>query len=106
MINKHPDKVTYWKAGGIDYMGQPSWDSPVTIDCRWEDEQRLYLTSDGREARGRSSIYCNFGGLDIGDMVAMGVSSEATPPTGSYEVKSPRVIKNLRGTRIEHRYIV
>lgn len=106
MINKHPDKVTYWKSGGIDYAGQPSWETPVTIPCRWEDEQRLYINSDGRESRGRSSIYCNYGGLDVGDYVLQGTSTEVSPPSGSYEVKSPRTIKNLRGTRVEHRYIV
>ena len=105
-MNKHPDDITYWKKGAIDYMGQPVWDGPHTAKCRWEDEQRLYLTDNGREARGRSTIFLPEGLLEIGDYVYEGVSTDAEPPTGSFEVKQPRKIKSLRGTRVEHRYIV
>lgn len=105
-MSKHPDDITYWKKGTIDYMGQPSWDGPYTVKCRWEDEQRLYLTDNGREARGRSTIFMPENLLGIGDYVYEGVSVATEPPTGSFEVKQPRKIKNLRGTRVEHRYIV
>jgi len=106
MINKHPDTIAYWKKGGVDHMGQPSWDGPHNAPCRWEDEQRLYLTSDGREYRGRSTIYTKTDLLGIGDYVLEGGSEESEPPTRSYEVKHPRKIKNLRGTKVEYRYIV
>ena len=106
MINKHPDKITYWKSDGIDYMGQPNWSGPYTVDCRWEDEQRLYISDTGKEEKGRSVIYLKAEILDIGDYVYNGVSSDLTPPTGSFEVKQPRRIKNLRGTRVEYRVIV
>ena len=106
MINKHPDKMTYWRLGAVDYMGQPSWDGPYTSTCRWEDEQRLYLTSDGTEARGRSMVFSDDGSLEIGDRVYQGVSSDSEPPQDSFDVKQPRRIKNLRGTRVENRYIL
>lgn len=105
-MNKHPDKYTYWKKGEIDYMGQPTWQGPTVSNCRWEDEQRLYLTDNGREARGRSVLYTPDSPIDIGDYVYEGVSTASTPPVGSFEVKQPRKIKNLRGTRWEQRYIV
>lgn len=106
MINKHPDKITYWKIVGVDHIRQPIWDGPHVANCRWEDEQRLYLTSDGREARGRSTIFTKTSIMDLGDYAYFGVSDEPTPPTGSYEVKQPRRIANLRGTKVEYRYIV
>lgn len=106
MINKHPDKFTYWLAGELDHMGQPSWDGPYTKPCRWEDEQRIYINDTGKEARGRSTVYTQAEHVDIGDYVVEGVSDSSTPPTGAFEVKQPRKIKNLRGTRVEYRVIV
>lgn len=106
MTNKHPDKLTYWKAGETDYTGQPVWGPPTLIYCRWEDEQKIYLTATGREERGRSVIYAKFGGLEIGDYVINGESLDTEPPYDAFEVKQPRRIKNLRGTRVEYRYIV
>lgn len=105
-MGKHPDDITYWKKGDLDYMGQPEWDGPYTTKCRWEDEQRLFLTDNGREGRGRSVVYMPNNLLDMGDYVFEGISDEPVPPTGSFEVKQPRRIKNLRGTRVEHRYVV
>ena len=106
MINKHPDDITYWKKGGVDYMGQPQWDGPYVDVCRWEDEERLFITDNGREERGRSTLYAATDFLEIGDYVYQGLSAETSPPTGSFEVKQPRKIKNLRGTKVEYRYIV
>ena len=105
-MNKFPNKFTYWKKGDLDYMGSPSWDGPYVANCRWEDEQRLYLTDTGREARGRSTLYTQKQLLEIGDYVYEGVSDSEEPPTGSFEVKQPRKIGNLRGTRVEYRYVV
>lgn len=106
MINKHPDTITYWKNGGVDYMGQPAWNGPHIDKVRWEDEQRLYLNDNGVEQRGRSVIYAAKDILEIGDYVFLGSSTNLSPPNGSWEVKQPRVVRNLRGTKTEHRYIV
>ena len=105
-MNKYPNKFTYWRKIGIDYTGVPEWDGPHVANCRWEDEQRLYITDSGREARGRSTLYTTKQLLDIGDYVYEGVSDKEVPPTNSYEVKQPRKIGNIRGTRVEHRYVV
>lgn len=106
MVNKHPDKFTYWKSEGVDHMGQPNFDGPYVEDCRWEDEQRLFITDTGKEERGRSTIYTKNQYVDIGDYVVEGVSTDTTPPPRAFEVKNPRKIKNIRGTRVEYRFIV
>ena len=105
-INKYPDKMTYWKKGGLDMNNQPQWDGPHPADVRWENRQRLFWTEDGREQRSTSIIYTQEDILEIGDYVVYGESAELTPPVGSTEVKRPRRIRNLRGTRVEHRYMV
>lgn len=106
MINKHPDQFTYWKSEGTDHMNQPNWVGPFTKPCRWEDEQRLYISDTGKEARGRSTIYTTKEFVDIGDYVVEGVSTESVPPSGAFEVKQPRKIKSIRGTKVEYRIIV
>ena len=102
---KHPHTMTYWKKGELDRHNQPQWDGPFTSKCRWEDSQRLFYTEDGHQSRGQSTVYTPENILTTGDKIYFGKVDSEEPPADSYEVKRPRAISNLRGTRTEYRYI-
>lgn len=103
---KHNHKMTYWLVGALDQYNQPTWGTPVTVDVRWEDSQRLFITEDGREARGKSTVYMPQGYVYLGDYVALGTFVSASPDVDAFEVRDARSISNLRGTRTEYRVIV
>lgn len=103
---KHPDIMTYWVREGTDEYNQPAWSGPHTSRCRWEDEERLYIDNEGREARGRSTVYVAEDLLKIGDRVMRGESVSTSPDTKSWEVRQPRTIPSLLGDKREYRYIV
>ena len=103
---KHPDTMTYWIREGTDQYNQPAWSGPFTARCRWEDESRLFIDENGREARGRSTVYVAEDLLKIGDRVMKGENTSTTPDARSWEVRQPREIPSLMGDKREYRYIV
>jgi hypothetical protein len=42
-------KAVYWHHSGDDASGQPLYDDPVEVACRWEDVHELYLGMDGND---------------------------------------------------------
>lgn len=102
--HRHPDTITYWKAGGLDMYGQPSWSAPITIPARVEQGSRVYYTENGREVRGRYYVFIESDQLKEGDIVYMGRSGDVSPPTSSLEVKQQRIIPSLLGNVKEYRY--
>ncbi len=98
--------ITYWNVLSVNRYGQPVYSTPKEAKVRWEDRQRLFLTENGREVRGNSIVYAETGILQTGDYVFKGSSTALAPPTGSFEVKQPRQVQNLRGTKTEFRYIL
>lgn len=103
---KHPHLITIWKLQGTDWHGNATFSSPVKKYVRWEDQQKLYITENGTESRGRSVIYCDTPIADFGDYLFLGDSDDASPPDRSYTVKDVRNITNISGTRTEYRVIV
>lgn len=103
---KHTQEFTAWRKEGVDRFNQPAWDGPHQGYCRWEDNQRLFYTEDGKERRSQSLVYLSEDFLDIGDFVVLGHHSDDKPVSGAVEVQRPRRIPNLRGTKFEYRYYV
>lgn len=98
--------ITIWRSLGVDRYGQPNYQEPITIRGRWEDAERLYINENGREVRGRSTVYLPEDLAKSGDYMMLGVSEELRPTVDSYEVKQRRVINSQRGNRKECRYIL
>jgi hypothetical protein len=106
MIDKFPQKLTYWKNNGLDEYNQPTWSGPFTTKCRWEYKQRKFITENGVEIRGNSTIYLPEPLITQGDYVYKGVSESTEPDSKTYEVKRNIFTPSLRGNRTEYSYIV
>lgn len=98
--------ITIWRSNGVDRYGQPMYKEPLNVRGRWEDAERLYINEQGREVRGRSTVYLQEDLAKSGDYMLFGKSEATTPPVDAYEVKQRRVIANQRGTRKECRYVL
>jgi hypothetical protein len=44
-------RARYWKRAGTDHYGDPAFDWPVDVDCRWEDR-----TGEYRNVRGETNV--------------------------------------------------
>lgn len=100
------DDITIWRSLGVDRYGQPNYQPPITVRGRWEDSERLYINGEGREVRGKSTVYLPEDLAKSGDYMMLGVSDELRPTVEAHEVKQRRVIRSQRGNRKECRYIL
>lgn len=96
--------ATYWGGPTPDGFGGYTFDSPVAVDCRWEDKIELYIDTQGKEAR--SSVVVFLGeDVDIGGFLYLGSSTTANPKdvAGAYEIKAFRKIPNIKATKWERK---
>lgn len=50
--------ATYWQYGGSDKFGKRVLFSPVTISCRWENKNVLFIGPDNKEHLSNAIVYC------------------------------------------------
>lgn len=68
-----PHKAVLWTAGVLDGFGDPSFNAPVEIDCRWQDRNQKYQSLAGDERISNSQIYYQEADLiKPGDRIARG----------------------------------
>jgi len=95
--------AVYWPLIAISYdqYGQPQWDSPVEINCRWEDTTEEFIAKDGTLQKCRSKVFVDRD-LQLGGMLMLGELdssvNEADPKQNdlAYEIKSFAKVPNLR----------
>lgn len=93
--------ATYWKAGGLDDFGNPSFESPRLINVRWEDRNELFYDSEGRERRSQSMVGVAED-MSIGDYIQLGDHQTNTKPgSKAKEIKEFRRTPNLFNTAVD-----
>lgn len=50
------EKAVYWKCTGRDKNGQPIYDDPIEVKCRWEDQAKLFMNAQGQEEVSRAEV--------------------------------------------------
>lgn len=97
--------LTKWSAGATDVYGNPTWSSPVTVKCRWEDKQIKTLDFQGNEIISNSVVYV---GEDIsfGDYVYLGVSTVSSPPAAAKEVRNFSKSPSINASSFERKVIL
>lgn len=65
--------ATYWTPGTNDGAGGKSYAAPVTIRCRWQDVQKLFIDMHGETVMSSAIVYPdrvleNSGYLALGDL--------------------------------------
>lgn len=48
--------AVYWEASGVSDHGQPTYEAPVQIDCRWEGVTEEFIDSDGDRVLSRARL--------------------------------------------------
>lgn len=105
-INKRTLKQTalYWGNPTPDGFGGYTFDTPIEIKCRWENQQELFINVDGEEQHSEAVVYVDRalgveGFLMLGDFNDLSSSLSETPYDSSldaYQIKAKKGIKNLK----------
>ena len=94
----------YWARVGYDVNGQPTYDSPVGIECRWEDTAEEFIDAQGTRCVSRAVVYVDrevtIGGvLMLGDVDSSGLEEEyPLENEGAVEIKQFSKMPNLKAT--------
>ena len=105
-MRRRKQTATYWKAGGLDDFGNPSFEAPRTISVRWEDRGELFYDSEGRERRSQSMVGVGED-MSIGDYLQLGDNtSDLKPGSNAKEIKEFRRTPNLTNTKVDRWAVV
>ena len=97
--------MTKWSAGSTDIYGNPTWSSPITLKCRWEDKQIKTKDFQGNDIISNSIVYVNED-LSFGDYIYLGVSTASSPPAAAKEVRNFSKTPNINATSYERKVIL
>jgi len=95
-LNEAMNQVAvYWGNPQSDGSGGRSFgESPVEIDCRWEQRSELYVDSSGQEKRSQAGVYVNQdldcgGYLYLGELDDLSVAEQSDPliVAEAYEIR-------------------
>ena len=91
--------ITYWGSPISDGWGGSTFDTPITIDGRWEDRQELFRDAEGQEVLSHVVVYVDQD-VDIKGYLYLGTSVVTTPASvdGAREIRSFRKVPNLKAT--------
>ena len=96
-------KAVWWSKSNVDDYGRPTWNTPVEIDCRWEDAAQEFVKEDGEVNFSRSIVYVDRD-MEVGDVLLLGELDsgvdEADPKNnnGAWEVSRFEKTPNLKAT--------
>lgn len=84
-----PMEATYWAPLLNDAFGNKTFDTPITIACRWQNNAVLFVTPEGKELTSSAIVYpaqevVSQGYLALGDLTGI-----ADPKTlaEAYEIR-------------------
>ena len=94
--------ATYWGPMVNDGYGGGTFPSPVSINCRWQDDNQKFVDAEGNERISVSIVYPDTA-LELGGWLYLGTSADADPHNveGANEIKQYRSMPDLSGTLVE-----
>jgi len=94
-------KAVYWEPIGFGPSGEPTFDAPVQIKCRWEDTSEVFIDGQGVNQVSNSIVYVDRdvkvqGQLWFGKLNEL--SSQNTPALnpGAYAIRKFDRIPDLK----------
>jgi len=95
--------AVWWKKLSADEFGDPAYDDPVEIACRWEDKAVRFLDEKGEVSFSRSVVYVDRV-ISVGDLLRLGelesgMTSDVSELTGFVEVRRFENLPTLRATQ-------
>jgi len=113
ITRNHKQKIVYWGNPQQDGWGGYSFDDPVEIMGRWEDKQKMFLSSDGKEIISMAEVYLGqdvdlMGYLYLGELSEISSSEEGDPTSVSqaFPIRAFSKIPNLKGTLFERKAVL
>lgn len=96
--------ATYWSPGANDGYGGLTFTAPTAITCRWQAENKKFVTVTGNEQVSIAAVYPDRV-LQTGGWLYLGTSSAADPRTvdGAHEIMQFRAMPDLSGTLVEYK---
>lgn len=95
----------YWAPISIDEQGDPTYDEPIEIACRWVDTQKNVTTPEGETFASTSTIYVDRD-LVLHGRLMLGELDSETPSdpndANSVEIMVKKNSPNIRNTEILH----
>lgn len=96
--------AVYWAPSGFGPDGQPTYDTPIEIKCRWEDTHEVFVDSQGNDVVSNSMVYVGQdlkvqGQLWLGDMDHLTSQTDPTENEGAYAIRKFEKIPDLRAKR-------
>lgn len=89
----------HWKKNGVDEFGQPEFDSPVELKCRWDEmaEQFIDASGSGEVSKAKVMLESDF---SLGDYLWFGRLSDEPDDSplgaqGCWEVRGAEKTPNI-----------
>lgn len=90
-----------WPTNGFDGNGQPTYNDPIEVNCRWEDKQEEFISKDLVRQLSVAIVYVDRDIL-VGSMIRLGQLTDLTDQsipknnTRTFEVRSFDSSPNFR----------
>lgn len=83
--------ATYWAPLANDGFGGMTFDSPITILCRWQNVAQLFRDTHGREVTSSSIVYPNQE-LEVRGYLALGDQTATPDPRSLVDAEEIRQV--------------
>jgi len=97
--------AVYWApTGSHDANGQPTYETPEEISCRWDDVAEEFITATGSRELSRAQLIVDRD-LEVTGMILLGTlgsSIDQADPhanVGAWEIRQTAKTPSLRGTK-------
>lgn len=88
-------RAVWWKAVGLDEFGQPVFDEPVEIACRWESKAMTFIDTEGKEAVSDALVYVDRNMSVKGDRLWRGKLKELEGETDPHKVQDTFPVRHF-----------
>lgn len=103
VTRNHKDDITYWSPLAKTGSGARTFNTPVDLKGRWEDEQIMFVASDGRESISKAIVSLGQAVVEGGYLylgTKASISSAANPKdvSDAYEIRGIGKVGNIKNT--------
>jgi hypothetical protein len=96
---KLPHKMTYWLPTANNGTGGKTWASPVTVDARVADVDKIVNTPEGKQHHATKVFYSKTT-LPLGAYVVQGETTASTPSSEAKEVRMSNLNSSMTDLKL------
>lgn len=106
LTDKLKQTAVFWGNPQNDGAGGRTFDDPIELSVRWEQQQELFVDASGQESTSKAVVYVDqdvdIGGyLYLGDLDELSSAEESDPLTvgEAYEIRSFKKLPDIKADR-------